>query len=595
MGFKKIVILAAVFAALVAAYMWDQKRILKNETAKEQQSRLVTVAKADVTGLDIDRRGEKLRIAKDGNHWKLTAPVNARVADTAVDNMLTQLDSARRGDPFDAADSRLAEYGLARPAVTVEVKAAAKNFAGQVDFGSNTTDGQHLYARTGGRGQVFTVPAAVLTPLTQPLDQIRDKRIVPAEMSSATAFQIDDNGRKLAAVKKDGQWMLTEPVRMKGDDMQIRQFLGQIGGTEAKDFLDTPTLDLAPLGLKAPKWRGTFVVADGATTRSIGLAFGDANTSPATSLYAKCDADPYVMRIGSALASKIHVNAETLRDKTLFTMKAQDVGSLVLSVHGRPLYLDRDSGGQWRIRGEADTPVDQGKIARTLTLLLDLKATRFYDKAEAPALDLMGLTKPMLLARVASRDRTATETLETGIKAQGDFVWARLVNTDQIVGLDWTKPGSFFLTRDDVIQRDLFGFEEAAAKTITISDEGKTTMTLTREKGGWEGTSPVGTKVKIDGARVEAFLDAMLRLQWQRRLDPRVEGDRVLIQTQRLNPPVRRIAVLNTAGKPLGSFAQGGDTEQLSYLATGGLYYTVERQKMDDFTNAMKQLVSNLQ
>lgn len=595
MGLKKILILAIIFAAMVAAYVWDQGRIQKSEAAKEELSRVVAVAKADITGLDIDRRGEKLQIVKDGGHWKLTRPVNARVGDTAIDNMLTQLDSARRGDPFDVADARLAEYGLARPAVKVEVMAASKNFAGQVDFGSNTTDGQNVYARTGGKGQVFTVPAAVLTPINQPLDQIRDKRLVPAEMSTATSFEIDDNGKKIAARKVDGQWMLTEPVKIKGDDMQIRQFLGEIGGAKIEDYLDTPTLDLSPIGLKPAKWQGRFVVADGLTTRTIGLVIGDANTSASTGLYAQCDADSYVMRVAPELAQKIHASADTLRDKSLFTMKPEDVGSLVLSVHGRPLHLDRDSAGVWHIQGEPDTPVDQGKVSQTVAMLLELKATRFYNKGEAPALDLMGLTKPMLLARVENRDHTGTETLETGIKAQEDFVWARMVNTDQIVGIDWTKPGTFFLTRNDVVQHDLFSFEEAAAKTITIRDEGKTTVTLTRQPGGWEGTTPVGSRMKIDNARVEAFLDAVLGLQWQRQLNPKVEGDRVLIQTQKLDNPPRQIAVLNTAGKLLASFGQGGDTEKLSYLVIDGKYCTVERQQMDNFTNATKQLVGNLQ
>lgn len=595
MGLKKILVLAVIFAGLVAAYMWDQKRIQKNDAAKEEQSRVVAVAKAEITALDIDRRGEKLQIAKDGNGWKLTQPVKARTADAPIDDMLTQLDAARRGDPFDVADARLAEYGLAQPAVKVEVKAASKNYAGRIDFGSNTTDGQSVYVRTGGKGQVFTVPAAVLMPFNQPIVKIRDKRLVPAEMSLATSFEIDDNGKKLAASKIDGEWRLTEPVNYKGDDTQIRKFLGDIGGAEIKDYLDTPTLNLAPLGLKPTKWRGRFVVADGTTTRTVGLMIGDANTSPATGVYAKCDTDSYAMLAAPDLAQKIHATADTLRDKSLFTMKPEDVGALVLSVHGRPLYLDRDTVGVWHIKGEPDTPVDQGKVSQIVAMLLEMKATRFYNKGETPALDLMGLTKPMLLARVENRDRTSTETLETGIKAQGDFVWARLVNADQIVGIDWTKPGTFFLTREDVVQHDLFDFGEAAAKTITIRDEGKTTVTLTREKTGWEATSPAGTKIKIDAARVEAFLDAVLGLQWQRQLNPMVEGDRVLIQTQKLNKPPRQIAVLNTAGKPLASFGQGGDAEKLSYLAIEGKYCAVERQKMDNLTNATNQLVDNLQ
>lgn len=595
MGIKKILILSLIFGVLLGAYIWDQKRIKKGEAAKEEQSRIVAVAKTDVTGLDISRPGEKLQIAREGDRWMLTQPVNGRAADTAVENILTQLDTARRTDPFDAADARLAEYGLANPAVKVEVKAAAKNYAGQIEFGSNTPDGQNVYARSGGKGQIFTVAAAALTPIKEPIAELRDKRLVPAELASATSFEIIDNGKKLVANKVNGEWMLAEPVKLKGDDTEIRKFLGGFGGPQVRDFLDTPTLNLAPLGLNPPKWQGRFVVAEGATTRTISLMVGDANTSPATGVYAKCDADPYVMLADHDLTNKIHVTAETLRDKSLFKMKPEEVGSLTLSVRGRPLYLDRNTAGVWHIRGEADTPVDQGKISQIVAILLELKATRFYEKNEAPAYDLMGLTKPMLLARVENRDRTSTETLETGNKAQEDFVWARIVNTDQIVGIDWTKPGTFFLTRDDVVQRDIFAFGQAAAKTITIHEEGRTTVTLVRERDGWEAANRNGAKLKVEGAKVEAFLDSILSLQWQRRLDPRTEGDRVLIQTQKLNKPVRGIAVLDTAGKPLARLGQGGDTDNLSYLVTEGKYFGVDRQQMDNFTRAAKELVVNLQ
>ncbi|MCE5229227.1 DUF4340 domain-containing protein [bacterium] len=598
MGLKKLLIVAIIFAALVALYVWDQGRIQKESAVKEEQSRLVAAAKGDITGISIQRQDGKVELVKDAGTWKLTQPVTARAGEAAVENIINQLDQARRQEPFEVSKVKLAEYGLANPTVKVEVKAASQNDAGQVEFGSETPDGQQVYGRAAGTGPVFTVPAAVLAQLNTPVRDLRDKRLLPAEMSSATAFEIIDDGRKIAASKQNGQWSLTAPEKLKGDDMQIRQFLGDIGGAEIKDFIDTRTLNLASMGLNPPKWRGLFTINDGTTTHTYELTVGDANTSPSTGVYAKAGTDTYVMLAAPELARKIHASVNALRDKALFSLKSADVGSLLLTVRGVPLALERDSSGLWKLRDDPDTPVDQAKVSQTVNMLTELQATRFYKPGETPAIDLMGLSRPTLLARIASRDHKTTETLETGAQAKegGEFVWARLVNTDQIVGIDWTKPGSFFLTRDDVIERNLFSFGEEAAKTIRLGEEGKTTMTLTRQPGGaWSAfTAATGSKtVNIDGVRVTAVLNAMLGLRWERRLDPRVEGDRVLIKTQRLDRPPRYIEVLDAQGKRLASLAQGSDTEKLSYIKTDSHCFTIDRARMQNFAEALNRLSSS--
>lgn len=598
MGLKKTILVAVIFAALLGLYLWDQGRIQKETAAQEEQKRLVTAAKADITGVSVEREGGKLQLRKEGGRWLMSAPVEARAGDSAVDGLVAQIDQAQRNEPFEVTEARLAEFGLAKPAARLEVKAAAKNYAAQIDIGAETPDGTQVYARSGGMGSIFTIPASVRQQLTRPAAELRDKRLVPADLSNAIAFEINDSSRTLAAGKQGEAWTLTAPEKLKGDADQIRQFLGGLNSAEASDFLDTPSLNLASLGLDPPRWRGRFTVADEGTTRTYELTVGDPVTSGSTELYAKCDADKYSVIARGQLVAKIHPTVTTLRDKSLFTLKSPDVGWITISLRGNPLYLERDSAGLWRIHGDPDTPVDQGKVSQVLAQLLALEATKFYKPDETPGVEAMGLVRPTLLVRVANRDRTTTESLETGAKPEGEeFVWGRMIDTDQVVGIDWTKPGTFFLTRDDVIERSLFTFEEEAAQRITIAQDGKTTLTLDRQPGGaWEARAAGRTTTRqIDAVRLTAILNALTGLRWEQRLDARNPTDQVLAQTQRLNKPLRRIGIFDANGKPIGTLGIGGETDKFSYVAAGGNFYSIDRDRMKILSDAVNELIGQFE
>ncbi len=590
MSIKRTILIALLFAVMLAGYLWDQRRLSEARTRDEAASRLIAADTTGIAAINIERAtGDRLRLERNGSTWLLADPVRARADLAGVDAMLNQLASARRKDAFDVAAGGLEPYGLADPAVKLQIE------AGDADptiilLGAQTPDGGSHYARIEGRDQVFVLPAVLYGQLDRPAETLRDRRLVPADLNQTTAFAIEHEGERLAAAKDAaGEWNLLQPEPVPADSTSIEQLLQDLNGGKATQLLDNTPLDEAALGLDTPAWRGRFTVDLGDTTRSLELLIGDELTSPATGRYARFTGDDHAMVLDATLFESITPTADDLRNKMLFSLTAADVGSIMIQVGETPLLLARDpSSERWTLPGESETAVDQARVARTLGQMVALKANRFLAEDATPADDLIGLAPPKLTLRLADRAGATTETLVTGVRNE-DFVYARRVETGELVGIDWTQPGNFFLGRDDFLARNLFDFDINVIEHISIGGEDLPVVTLVRQPGGaW-----LAGERQLDPVRVSAMLYSLTSLEWQRRLEPALPTDRALIDQHQLVKPLRWVELRDREGELLARLGLGGEDDTLSYVVTGtDRYYAIDRGRLTGLGISLDELAA---
>ena len=597
MNFKKTIIVAIIFAAVVAAYVWDQRRLKDVETEKAAAARLVSPARDELTALTIRRPSGAVTLEKRDGSWMLTEPVQARAAENTVNGILGQLDAAKVEEPFKPEAGKLADFGLTSPTVTVDVRAAGKDYAATVELGRETPAKGQFYAKVGGRDEVFMVPAALRTELTREVEALRDKRLVPGNVNNAAAIELQYGDDRIAAAKRDDQWQLTEPFAAQADPEAVTSVLRELNNAQAKDFLDTGTQNLAALGLVSPAWRGQITIVDSATTpttKTFELLIADRPSTEATTVFARYPGDQYVMSIDAALLDKIRPEAAQLRSKDLFTLTAEEVGRWMIGVQGNPLYLERDENDLWRLVAEPDLPLDQSTVNRKLAELLRLRAQRLLTPATAPTDDIMGFLSPTLLTRVATKDGRTTESLMTGRATEGNnAVYARRIESDQTLELDFTAPGQFFITRDDLLDRKLLDFDPQAVGKIELK-AGDQRWELTRGGGGWQAASGNQTR-QVPADQVSMLLFGANGLQRQRRLDERLENERTVIQTRSLREPPREVRLLAADGDELARIGLGNETGQTTYVRVGeGRFYELSSATAGAFNGALDGLLEML-
>jgi hypothetical protein len=265
---------------LIPAYL---ESTFDRTTFQLRDKSILKVDRDKVDSLEIDTAGSgtgktatpgtTLKFAKQGDSWKMTAPVAARTDSTAVDTLIGRIASGQMkslASP-DANAADLAKYGLARPEIQVTLGAGSARSAlliGKAAEGAAAPStpptppvpgapppaaGTDLYAKDAARPLVFTLEKAVADDVKKSPADFRLKDLFDARAFTATHLDItrggsttvfektkvkekDDKGKEKEAVDK---WTQTQPAAAKPvDAAKIEDVVSKVTGLRADSFAD---------------------------------------------------------------------------------------------------------------------------------------------------------------------------------------------------------------------------------------------------------------------------------------------------------------------------------------------------------------------
>ena len=587
MNIKKTLIIAVLFVAIVGYYAWDQKRLHTKEAGEKLAGRLVKPDMGDLTGIELENDGKKVVLDRKDGQWMLEEPIKARTDKTTIDGLLRTLDTTTREDSFKPEGDLMKDYGIGDTSPKAVVTATSGSYTETITLGNKTSDGGKIYARTGAGQDLFTVPAALEGQFTKTAQDLRDKRLLPATITEATSVTLNFSGQTIAAVKREGQWQITEPVAYKGDNNAFADLLKEWNSAKASDFVDTGSLALSAYGLDTPFWTGTIYLgqAKGKEAGPMTLKIGNMPTTDSVTRYAMAEGDPTIFQVQDRLMDKLRPTVDSLRDKSLFTLASKDVGRIVFAGRKSSIALKRDSAGLWQFDDGSGDRVDQGAVNRKLNDLLALKATRIF--TPAPPDTVTGLNEPFVDVTVFSTDGKTSEGLKTASSSPDkDFVYGYDTATGDVVGVDFRAPGQFMISRDDLLDHSRFEIDESLVKKIEVIDAGSTTTLTQADTGSWTQTKAGQTgTTEIDAGRVMNMLYSLTSLTWDRRLDPSLPSDQAQITSQGLENPVKSYILIDGDGAELARLGLGGQSTHDVYVTTGsGQYYTIDKGRFGSFT-----------
>ena len=254
-----------------------------------------------IDALAISTPQRSMRFAKTSADWRLAAPVDARADSTAVDNVVSRLNTLQMKSIAAQEASSLAEYGLDTPAATVQIGSGSSQAI--LLIGKSAGEAE-VFAKDQSKPMVVTIDSAVLEELKKEPGEFRQKDLFDARAFNATHLEIARGGQTLSFEKttvknKEGQdeekWRQTAPSAADVDQTKLDNLLSALTQAQATGFEDST----AKTGLDAPVLTATVKSDEGRRAETVKFAKSGTNS------YAARSGEPGAARIDPSVLDNI--------------------------------------------------------------------------------------------------------------------------------------------------------------------------------------------------------------------------------------------------------------------------------------------------
>jgi hypothetical protein len=251
MSGNRLLTAIAVLAALLALTVWQfNKREAEDMKAPEVSAKLPKVKKEDVTELTVSAPGKKaVTLKKDGDVWKMTAPITSDADKDAVDTALSKLAEL---ESVSVAATKVENHDRLEVTDAKGVHVVAKQgdkVLADVLIGAYLSG--NTMVREAGSTTVATAKGSIKYPFDKEMKEWRDRAMVdvPADTIQSVAFSNKAGTWKF--VKDAGAWKQApgEKEIKDYDASKVSGVVTTIASLRANDFAaDGVTADAAGLG-----------------------------------------------------------------------------------------------------------------------------------------------------------------------------------------------------------------------------------------------------------------------------------------------------------------------------------------------------------
>lgn len=291
---KKLLVLSAVFLALLLFVVLFERHQPTSEEAARAKKHLVSFQADEVTALAVERPDlPKLELKRQKERWVLVSAPGGPADRQAVDTLLADLGRLEAiGEPQTEFDPK--EFGLDKPKATVTLT-RREGPPLKITFGEPVPGTDATAAAEGGK--MAAVRYAPLATLVKPVDEFRSKALVDVPSNEITGL-IVAKGPFRAALERQagsdglpGPWRLVEPVKDLAAQSFVDQLLADLTAARVSEFPALPDADRPRVGLEPPV--ATITVIKGKETATT-IAIGAAKADAAGKIFAMRDGMPVV-------------------------------------------------------------------------------------------------------------------------------------------------------------------------------------------------------------------------------------------------------------------------------------------------------------
>ena len=409
-----LLIAAVVLAALTGLIYWSNRHKPEDDTSKptaELPPKILSLNEANITRLTYHRKGEpEVVLTKDSSgSWQITSPQSLPADQEAVSSVLSTLSSLNSERVVDDKPTDLSQFGLADPALLIEV--TTKNKTQKLSLGGETITAGSNFAMLSGDPRVFTIANFNKSSIDKTAADLRDKRLLTADFDKVTQIELSlqSPGKKqdITFARDKESWQIVKPKPYRAESFKVDDLIRSLKDVK----LETSSSE------SEAKTASAFNAASPFVTAKIIGAFGTQELQVRKAkedFYAKSSVVPGAFKISSTIANSFNKSIDEYRNRKLFDFGYQDPGKLEIHDGAKSYFLTRSGSDWW---GPDGKKLDLETVSVLLDKLRDLSATKFPDS---------GFTAQAIEITVISNDGKRTE--KVAIAKSGDTFIAKREN-----------------------------------------------------------------------------------------------------------------------------------------------------------------------
>lgn len=389
--------------------------------------RLLSVDPAKATMVELATADFHAVCVKEDDTWHIRRPLIGRADASRIERMLAALESMRRIETI-TMDQRLSrelsleDYGLAKPAATLIVRDESRRQ--EIWIGAGASPGEEVYVKLATSDDVLATQSAILNELPATIEDMRDRALFSDEAFRTARLEIRRTETGFTQLARtDGTWVIQQPLQANADDAKIEEMLSVLYSARIRRFVwDEPAEPSAAQaaasatdGNIVPRAEAYGLVPDDAARIAVWMAGSDAGTElllgktasetdgeEPGETYAKFRDSDSIFTVDEALHETFSVDPVDLRDRNLFTLKAEEVRFVSLRKGEEKLVLQRMDDSGWMIMEPVQWEADDEIVSEFVRRVSRLRAEVFL-KGPATNLPAFGLSPPDLVMSIDSQ------------------------------------------------------------------------------------------------------------------------------------------------------------------------------------------------
>jgi hypothetical protein len=396
--FWKTYVVVGVAAAL-GAYLWfvERKREIKPEgPAKEK---VFALDKTKVEELSVATGGaEEVRVVKEGEGWRLTAPLQAPADKSEVDALVSSLESLQMEEVVAEAPGDLGPFGLATPTTALSVRVQGASEPVKLLVGGKTPDGGALYAKRAAQARVFTIPSYLESTFAKKAADLRDRDVLHVKRDAVKTLSVTGpQGAYALARDERGEWAFTAPFPTRAGRWSVDGLLGTLENLRFDSVAAEQAADLKKFGLASPARTVTLGLAEGGVKK---LEIGAKVAGEENKYYAREAGGTLVAVVPGAVADDLAKGMGELRAKRLLEVATYETQGIEVVQDGVTRRYERSSSKdkdgidvyKWKRTAPDAKDLDTNTVQDALFALGGVEAAEFIDRPAG--LEAYGLAPP---------------------------------------------------------------------------------------------------------------------------------------------------------------------------------------------------------
>lgn len=384
---------------LVGAYVWFfERRIETTDQRRVRQTFVWPILPDQVKFLAIESEDFYVECEKRREGWFLTAPVHARADGERIHQILNVLEDMPRVETLTAQDRKrnhlaLDAFQLDNPRVRIVAEYAGRRE--EFRIGGNTSVGDHLYVRVASQEEVCVTSTNILAVLPQTVEEMREHRFLYRDPLLAARLEIHHPEGFIQLARRDGAWMIEQPVIARADQAKVETILSSLGQLTIESFIADFRADpvVYRLGVDDAVAQVALWWKDGEEF-GLRLFFGKEVEEAGDRIYARRGDMDSICTVRRDILNILPQKAGALREHVILSSSPDDIYAVEMRQGETRLLMERSvSNAVWRISEPVQALADDRVVTRLLAHLAGMKVDAFIEP-HTTNLTLYGLDIP---------------------------------------------------------------------------------------------------------------------------------------------------------------------------------------------------------